>query len=121
MLIRKLKNIPAITAGDNTILKELLHPDREYNFSGRYSIAHAVVPAGKTSLKHKLTTDEVYFVLSGQGIMHIDNETAEIEAGDTVDIPPGSVQWLENNSDTDIIFICIVDPAWQSENEEIID
>ena len=98
----------------------MLHPDRNYPFSGRYSIAHAVIPEGAASLKHKLKTDEVYYILSGFGVMHINEESAKIEADDIIDIPPDSVQWLENIGKGDLAFLCIVDPAWDQNDESIV-
>jgi len=121
LLVRKLNSCQPITAGDNTRLIELLHPDRDYSFSGRYSLAHAVLPVGRASLKHRLINDEVYYILEGLGKMHVDREVVEVEAGDAVDIPPDSVQWLENTGEKDLVFLCIVDPAWKIENEEILD
>lgn len=120
MLIRKLKSCPEITAGDGTRLRELLHPGCDYDFSGRYSLARAVLPPRASSFKHRLKTDEVYYILSGRGRMYIDDESAAVEAGDAIDIPPGSIQWIENTSDIELAFLCIVDPAWQDEDEEII-
>jgi mannose-6-phosphate isomerase-like protein (cupin superfamily) len=90
MLIRKLTDCPEITAGDDTRLRELLHPDRDYSFSGRYSLAHAVVKPGRASVRHRLRTDEVYYILQGTGEMHLDDDTAPVSAGDAVEIPPGS-------------------------------
>lgn len=107
-------------AGDGTSLRELLHPERDYDFSGRYSLAHAVLPPRATSLKHVLTSDEVYYILSGRGVMHVDDDSAEVGAGDAVDIPPGAVQWIENISESKLEFLCIVDPAWRADDEEIL-
>lgn len=120
MRIRKLTQCPEIIAGDGTRLRELLHPNREYPFSGRYSLAHAVVPVGGKSVPHRLRTDEVYYILSGSGVMHIDAETALVSAGDAIDIPPDAIQWIENNGAAEIVFLCIVDPAWRREDEEIL-
>ena len=120
MLIRKLSLCPQITAGDGTRLREILHPDRDYDFSGRYSLAHAVLPPCATSLKHRLTSDEVYYILSGRGVMHIDDDSEDVEAGDAIDIPPGSVQWIENSSDQKLEFLCIVDPSWRADDEKIL-
>ncbi|UCG61893.1 MAG: cupin domain-containing protein [Candidatus Zixiibacteriota bacterium] len=121
MHIRKLKNCPEIVAGDKTILRELLHPDRDYPFSGRYSLAHAVLGPGQSSEKHFLTSDEVYYILAGSGQMHINDESASVEAADAIDIPPGSVQWIANTGESDLEFLCIVDPAWRAEDEDLID
>ncbi|MGL5832691.1 MAG: cupin domain-containing protein, partial [Waterburya sp.] len=60
MLVRKIQQVEEFIAGDGTILRELLHPDKQ-SLELRYSLAHAVVPVGKTSLVHALTTSEVYY------------------------------------------------------------
>ena len=53
-------------------------------------------------------------------MMFIDNESEPVEPGSTVYIPPGAAQYIENTGDHDLIFLCIVDPAWQPEDEEIL-
>ena len=121
MRIRKLKDCPEITAGDNTRLRELLHPDRDYPFNGRYSLAHAVVAPGRSSVRHRLKIDEVYYIIRGKGEMHIDDEIASVSEGDAVEIPPGAEQWIKNTGETDLAFLCIVDPAWREADEEILD
>jgi mannose-6-phosphate isomerase-like protein (cupin superfamily) len=120
MFVRKLSLCPEIIAGDGTRLRELFHPAREYPFSGRFSLAHATLSAGDSSRKHRLKSSEVYFVIEGRGEMHIDDQSAEISAGDAVEIPPGSVQWIVNTDRADLVFLCLVDPAWCEEDEEVL-
>ncbi|MCK4633102.1 MAG: cupin domain-containing protein [candidate division Zixibacteria bacterium] len=120
-MLRKLNQCSPITAGDGTRLRELLHPDRDYDFTGSYSLAHAVVPVGKTTLKHRLKVNEVYYILTGHGMLHIDNQSFKVEPGDAVDIPPGAVQWIENVGLNELTFLCIVSPAWRAEDEEILE
>jgi len=120
VLIRKLKDCQEIIAGDGSRLKELLHPERGYDFNGNYSLAYAVLAPGAKSLKHKLATDEVYFILSGRGEMHINEETAQVSFGDVIDIPPNAVQWIKNIGDFDLSFLCLVSPPWKAEDEEIL-
>ncbi len=72
MLIRKLGACEEFVAGDGTLLRELLHPDKQ-PLELRYSLAHAIVPVGQTSIPHSLKTTEVYYILSGRGEMHINN------------------------------------------------
>lgn len=116
MLIRKLDNCAEFRAGDATQLRELLHPDKQ-PLELRYSLAHAVVQPGESSTPHSLRTSEVYYVLSGRGEMHIDDETQTIEPGDAVYIPPNARQFVRNMSSEPLMFLCIVDPAWQLEDE----
>ena len=121
MRIRRLSECEEIVAGDFTRLREILHPDRGYSFSGRYSLAHARIPVGGKSVPHRLATDEVYYILQGSGRMHIDEEAESVSTGDTIEIPPHSLQWIENVGRDDLVFLCIVDPAWRPEDEEILE
>lgn len=66
MFVKKLLDCPELIAGDNTILRELLHPDKQ-PLELRYSFADATLPVGKTSQLHSLKTSEVYYILSGKG------------------------------------------------------
>ncbi|MEM8806814.1 MAG: cupin domain-containing protein [Cyanobacteria bacterium P01_G01_bin.38] len=118
MLIRKLMECEEFVAGDDTLLRELLHPDKQ-PIELRYSLAHAIVPVGKTSTPHSLTTSEVYYILSGQGEMSIDDERQLVEPGDAVYIPPNAVQFIQNCGEEPLVFICIVDPAWRKEDETV--
>ena len=119
MLIKRLKDCREITAGDRTRLRELLHPGRDAA-AIRYSLACAWLAAGKRSQAHALATAEVYYLIRGSGVMHVGDESADVSAGDAVYIPAGATQWLENTGRDEIEFICIVDPAWRPEDEEIL-
>ena len=119
MLIRDLSECDEIIAGDGTILRELLHPDKA-DLKIRYSLAHAIVKPGQSSLPHRLKNSEVYYILQGQGVMHVDDESAAVRAGQAIYVPPSSKQHINNTGDTDLKFLCIVDPAWQPEDEEIL-
>ena len=119
MFIKELQNCEEFIAGDNTILRELLHPDKA-DLKLRYSLAHAIVKPGETSYRHKLKNSEVYYILEGEGVMYIENESAKVCPGQAIYIPPNSLQCIENIGHGDLKFLCIVDPAWRKEDEEII-
>jgi mannose-6-phosphate isomerase-like protein (cupin superfamily) len=119
MFIRRLQDCPEFIAGDNSILRELLHPDKA-DLDLRYSLAHAIVRPAQTTLSHRLRTSEVYYILSGEGEMHINEETFAVGPGDAVYIPPHARQFIHNSGATDLVFICIVDPAWRKEDEEVV-
>lgn len=119
MFIKDLQHCEEFIAGDNTILRELLHPDKA-DLKLDYSLAHAVLKPGLTSQPHKLKTSEVYYILEGEGTMYIDEENATVCSGQAVYIPPHSKQYIENTGNTDLKFLCIVDPAWRVEDEEVV-
>jgi mannose-6-phosphate isomerase-like protein (cupin superfamily) len=119
MLVISLNDCTEFVAGDNTILREILHPDKQ-GLHFRYSLAHAVVKPGEVSLPHRLATSEVYYILEGTGIMQVDDKKAEVGPGSTVYIPPHSVQSIRNTGRTDLKFLCMVDPAWRAVDEEVL-
>jgi mannose-6-phosphate isomerase-like protein (cupin superfamily) len=119
LFIRDLKDCREFIAGDQTILRELLHPDKA-NVELRYSLAHATLEPGKTSSPHRLKTSEVYYLLEGEGIMHVDHEAARVHPGQVIYIPPYATQYIENTGPSPLIFLCIVDPAWRQEDEEVL-
>ena len=118
MLIRSLLDCEEFVAGDGTLLRELLHPDKHL-IDLRYSLAQAIVPVGKTSIPHALSTSEVYYILAGTGVMHIDAETQTVRAGDAIYIPPNAKQYIQNIGNEPIVLICIVDPAWRKQDETV--
>ena len=122
MLIRRLQDRESINGLDNTTIREILNPKHESQpLVLNYSLAHATVKLGEKSLPHKFhEASEVYYILKGNGLMHIDDEIAEVSPGDTIYIPPLAVQWIENKGSDDLEFLCIVDPAWKPDAEELV-
>jgi mannose-6-phosphate isomerase-like protein (cupin superfamily) len=121
MLIRSLDTIKSFIAGDGCVLKEYFNPSTDPLVSGlRYSLAHASVAPGTKTKRHTLTYSEVYCILKGTALMHIDSESREVTDGDVIYIPPGSTQFIECE-EGGVEFLCIVDPAWTPSCERIIE
>ena len=122
MSIRKLDDCKVITALDGTILRELLNPLHDGpKLKLGYSIAHALIKPGSASYPHRLTrASEVYYFLHGEGIMYVDEKRFEVSAGSLVYVPPDATQFLENTSEIDLTFLCIVDPYWRPQDEELV-
>lgn len=119
MLIKDLQKCSPFIAADNTRLCELLHPARE-KIDLPYSIAIAAVKPGCASLSHRLSeSSELYYILAGEGVMHIDGEEARVGAGQAIFIPPGSWQHIRNTGTGDLKFLAVVHPYWRKEDEEV--
>lgn len=119
MLIRRLSEIESIVAGDETILKEVINPSNS-STNINYSLAHATVKPGQQTLPHTLNSSEAYYLLAGMGEVNINGEKQKLNAGELVYIPPKAVQSIKNIGNTDLIFLCICDPAWNKEDENIL-
>ena len=120
MFVKRLKDCRQFIAGDGSILRELLHPEKA-GVPVHYSLAHAKVEAGQKTKPHKLISSEVYYVIAGQGLMHIDQESVEVGSECAIYIPPDAVQYIENTGHVELEFLCIVDPAWREEDEQVFD
>lgn len=121
MIVKTQKHCKYFRALDETLICELLHPEREKSdLNMNFSIALAILKPGKSSLPHRMKSSlEIYFILEGKGLMHIENEVEEVNMNQAVYIPPCSVQWIENIGDTDLKFLCMVNPPWKEEDEEL--
>jgi mannose-6-phosphate isomerase-like protein (cupin superfamily) len=119
MFIKHFSETTEIVSGDRALLRELLNPRKE-QMQIDYSLAWAQIQPDQKTVPHTLSYAEVYYILRGDGIMHIDDEEAAIKAQDTIYIPPHAIQWVENTGTIPLAFLCIVNPAWHPEAEQIL-
>lgn len=119
MIIKHLADMSEIVSGDRARLRELLNPRTE-SLQLEYSLAWALVEPDNKTAPHTLTYSEVYYILQGCGIIHIDDESANVRADDTIYIAPHAVQRIENTGKESLIFLCIVNPAWHAEAEQVL-
>ncbi len=115
-VVKHLNQCKTIIANDGCHLKELLHP-RNDPVDLPYSFSVAVLEAGKSTYPHYLKQSEVYFILEGEGRLHIGNACFQLTKGSTARVPPKQEQWLENTGQSDLRFIVIVSPPWQAEDD----
>ena len=117
MLIKSLRACPPLIANDGCTIFELLHPKND-PLELPYSFAVAEVGPGQSSYRHRLQQTEIYFLLSGSGVMHIGQDAQTVQEGDAVVIPAGAEQWIENPGDTVLRFVAVVSPPWREEDDE---
>lgn len=116
MLIKRTQDCNEFTANDGCRIREILHPKND-PIDLPYSLAWCRLESGTHSHAHMLKQDEVYFILQGHGLMHVDDEAAEVGPGDAVHIRGGATQWLDNTGTDELAFIVIVSPPWREEDD----
>ena len=119
-MIVKLADREKFKAGDDTMLKEILHP-LHHKLKLPYSLAYAFLEKGETSLLHSLSGSEVYFILNGKGKVTLGEKEFVIGKGDCIYVAPNMPQSVSNTGGSKLEFICIVSPPWTEEGEEIIE
>jgi mannose-6-phosphate isomerase-like protein (cupin superfamily) len=115
-----LSDRPEFLAGDHTRLREIFHPAK-YALKLGYSLVHGTLGPGQRSKSHILASSEVYYFIAGQGRFMIDDQVVQVETGTTLYVPPGGKQSLENTGSKEIEFLCLVDPAWKLEDEQVLE
>jgi len=82
------------------------------------SIAKARVMKGVTTAWHKLKdTTERYYILSGSGLVEVDDALPrKVAAGDVVIIKPMQKQRITNNGNEDLVFLALCTPRFEVSN-----
>jgi len=118
MISKKIEGLDFFRGNEGSEIRPIFHPDNTLN-GIRYSLAHSIISPGKSSKPHKMKSAEVFFILDGKGVIHVDEESETVEKNQSIYIPPLSKQYLENTGYVDLKVLCIVDPAWEQDDEVV--
>lgn len=115
MLIKDSRKLDGFIASDASLIREIIHPKNDRTSPG-ISLALAELLPGQATKPHYLKPlVEIYYILDGQGVMHIEEETTDVFPGQAVYIPPGQVQFIENPGPEKLRFLCICHPGYDPE------
>jgi mannose-6-phosphate isomerase-like protein (cupin superfamily) len=120
MSVRKISEIEEIQGNEGTQIKQIFHPHNTLN-GIRYSVSHFTIEKGKRSKIHKMKTSEIYYILEGEGILYVDDEKIDVKKDSSVYVAPMSKQHIENIGNSELRFLCIVDPAWKQDDEILLE
>jgi mannose-6-phosphate isomerase-like protein (cupin superfamily) len=81
------------------------HDSRQFDFrTSRY-------PTGGYVEEHAHDIEEqVYYILSGKGIMRCGDETREVGPGSVIFVPPRVVHGIRNEAAEDLTFVIVTSP-----------
>lgn len=122
--LHETKKIPA-PFGNHVELRPFLHPHSAEEFDQshgkpaiNYSFGHFTIKPGTTWPATVFTVADVYYILSGSGIVTIDGKEMTVVPGDVVYVAPHATRSISNPGDHDLTYLSIVDPAWNPEFEK---
>lgn len=109
---------------DGSLIRELMHPDvhgkKGYGINNQ-SLAEATVPIGISTILHKHhQTEELYFILAGQGLMTLAGKQFDVGVGDTICIPPGTPHCIKNTGLDELKILCSCSPAYSHDDTELL-
>ena len=117
MIVENLNAQAPFTTKDGSTIRSIL--DRSNAPVENQSLAEASLPPGCSTQKHyhKLS-EEIYFILQGQGIMSLNGESKEVGPGDAILIPPGA--WHTIEAKTELRFLCCCAPPYSHEDTYLV-
>lgn len=109
---------PVYRTLDGSLIRERMHPDVHGNRA--QSLAEATVRPGSTTRIHRHgQTEEIYYILAGEGMLLVNNEKQAIHAGDAILIPPGAWHSVTNTGRVSLVFLCCCTPAYHHDDTEL--
>jgi mannose-6-phosphate isomerase-like protein (cupin superfamily) len=107
------KCIP-FTTKDGSTIREILLAENQ-------SLAEAIVSPGQTTAPHyHLKSEEIYYILRGQGTLFVDDEKLHVSRGDAVLIPAGKQHSIYNSGAEELIFLCCCAPGYKHEDTILV-
>jgi len=118
-IISHYKNITPYITQDGSEIRELMHPDEQGN--KLQSLAEAIIKPGQTTLLHyHKTSEELYFILQGEGKIQLENAFFSVKMADTICIPPGTQHCIENTGNENLKILCCCSPAYSHTDTQIV-
>ena len=112
-------DIPAFVTKDGSVIRELLHP--AYHSVRNQSLAEATLaPGQRTTLHRHGISEEIYHVSAGTARMQLGSEVFDVQAGDTICIPPGTPHCITNTGTQPLCILCCCSPPYAHEDTELL-
>lgn len=90
------------------------------NDSDDLSVKQEKMPAGTAEKLHfHERAEQVFYILKGEAILHINNEKFQVKSGESISIKPGSKHFISNESEEEIEFLVISSPSTHNDRIEI--
>ena len=111
MLIINHKDSKILNTPHGSEIRPLI--DRTTASITQCSLAEETLPPGKTvTPHHHEVLEEIYYILSGSGVMTIGEESREVSAGDAIYIPKHNVHTLTNTGADEMKLLLVCGPAF---------
>ena len=94
--------------GDIQAINILENSQNEFNDKGRLFTKTTVKPGDSIGWHQHVGDSEVYYILSGRGLVNDNGTEVEVGAGDMVLTRDGECHSIANNGQEDLVFIALI-------------
>jgi mannose-6-phosphate isomerase-like protein (cupin superfamily) len=114
-MIHNHANILSYVTKDHSTIWELYHPASS-PVKG-VSLAEALVEPGRDTEPHThQQSQEIYYILEGEGEMRLGDETFKVKKYDAIIIPPGTSHCVKNDGTSGLRMLCVCAPPYSHED-----
>lgn len=117
-VVNRSQTLP-YTTKDGSQIRELL----AYRNSSltQQSLAEATLLPGTATTRHyHPKSEEIYYILSGSGLMEIDGVEQKVRPLDAIAIPSGRTHQLTNVGAENLVLLCCCSPAYEHEDTVLV-
>jgi mannose-6-phosphate isomerase-like protein (cupin superfamily) len=106
MEIRARDRAEPFTTKDGSTIRELMR-------AANQTLAEATLGPGQQTRRHyHAQSEELYYLVSGEGEMEIDGERSLVRPGDAILIPPGAWHQITARGGSELRFLCCCSPGY---------
>lgn len=107
MEIRVRDRAEPFTTKDGSTIRELMRATNQ-------TLAEATLAPGQETQRHyHLESEELYYLVTGEGEMEVDGERSPVGPGDAILIPPGAWHQIRATGAGELRFLCCCAPGYQ--------
>jgi mannose-6-phosphate isomerase-like protein (cupin superfamily) len=111
MIVNNRENADIIKTPHGSEIRPLV--DRTNSEISRCSLAEETLPPGHAVAPHRhREIEEIYYILSGTGVMTVGEQSRQVSSGDAVYISRGQVHSLNNTGSEPIKLLLVCGPAF---------
>ncbi|MFC1632585.1 cupin domain-containing protein [Patescibacteria group bacterium] len=112
--IIEIYDLPTVDNVCNQILREVISLPK-------VSMAHVIMNPKNVSLWHRHSRmSEVYFILSGEGVLYYGDRALKVKKGAHLVLPPKTPHKLKNTGKKDLVHLVFAVPPFDSEDVELL-
>jgi len=114
-MIRSRSSVASYVTKDGSRIWELFHPNSSPVID--FSVAEALVePEQRTKTHVHHASQEVYYILEGEGVVRLGKETLSVSPGDAILIAPGRPHNIRNTGAGVLRILCICCPPYSHDD-----
>jgi len=106
MEVNARDRVEPFTTKDGSTIRELMH-------TAAQSLAEATLAPGQQTERHyHAASEELYYLVDGEGELEIDGERTPVTVGDAILIPPGAWHQITATGGSELRFLCCCAPPY---------